>query len=179
MKKILILVFILYGLYSCNKSSTPNAGNFSYTLIDTNGVSHHFSDFSDLIGGRYYYDALPNYASSYPSGYVANQSGGYFFLFYDYTTTATNNITFGVPNLNNTAVAGTDSSGVPSLVINYTDANGLNIIKPVAYTITTNVQGPVTTTTGTIVSGTFSLSGTTASGKTISATGAFSNFIIF
>ena len=79
-----------------------------------------------------------------------------------------------MPSYNQT-IQGTDSSSETSLVINYTASDGANMIKPVTFSITTNIKDTVSLT----VSGSFTLTGTTASGKTISASGTFSNFGFF
>jgi len=166
---------LLFFSFSCKKTSPPTGGSFNYTITDTNGIVHNFSDFSNLIGGLYYYNNGGAGSSQFPAGYISNQEGIHYFLLFDYSTPATNNITFSVPTYNQT-ISGTDSSSTSSVVINYTSTtNGLNIVKPVSYTITTKIQDSALS----IVSGSFTISGTTTSGKTISASGNFSDFGFF
>ncbi|HVM87550.1 MAG TPA: hypothetical protein VMT76_05140 [Puia sp.] len=170
---IIFYASVLFLIFSCKKTSAPNAGNFGYTLIDTNDVSHSFSDYSNINGGLFYYNSSSGYGS-YPAGYISNHDSTHYFIFYDYSSDAVNNIVFSVPSYNQT-IQGTDSSSETSLVINYTASDGANMIKPVTFSITTNIKDTVSLT----VSGSFTLTGTTASGKTISASGTFSNFGFF
>jgi len=173
--KIIFFSAISFFIFSCKKTNAPTGGSFNYSVTDTNNVVHNFSDFSNLIGGLYYYNNGGAGSSQYPAGYISNQNGVHYFLLYDYSTPATNNITFSVPAYNQT-ITGNDSSSTSSLDINYTaTTNGLNLLKPVSYTITTKIAD----TTGTLLSGSFTITGTTASGKTISASGNFSNFGFF
>jgi hypothetical protein len=176
--RLITIIFfsaVSFFVFSCKKSNPPTGGSFNYSVTDTSGVVHNFSDFSNLVGGLYYYNNGGAGSSQFPAGYISNHEGVHYFLFYDYTTPATNNITFSVPAYNQT-ITGTDSSSTSSLSINYTAAeNGLNLVKPVSYTITTKM----TDTTSILVSGSFTVTGTTASGKTISASGNFSGFGFF
>ncbi len=151
----------------------PSAGNFSYTLIDTSGASHSFSDFSNIDGGTYYYDNSGG-SGAYPDGYVSNQSGAHVFELFVRSIPATNTIIFSIPAYNKT-ITGGDSSGYSPLQIFYTSNGNLSTIEPTSFTITTNMSD----TSGATISGTFSISGTTASGSTISVSGAVNNFIIF
>ena len=115
--KFMCFSAVLFFSVSCKKTNAPNGGSFNYTVTDTNNVVHNFSDFSNLIGGLYYYNNGGAGSSQFPAGYISNHAGVHYFLFYYYTTPATNNITFSVPAYNQ-SISGDTSSTTSSLVIN-------------------------------------------------------------
>jgi len=172
MRKLAFLVVLFYSL-GCSKSSPVNSGSFNYTVIDTLGQSHSFSDNSNQAGALYWYDNDLGWGF-YPDGYISNQNGLHYFQFYDYSSQATNNIVFSVPAYNQ-SISGTNLSLNSSLTITYTSSGLVSIIKPVSYTIITSLGD----TTGSNLGGSFTLSGTTADGKTISANGAFGGFLVY
>lgn len=186
-----ISIFILIALVSCSKSkTTPHAqgpaGIFSYTITDTAGVSSTFSDTSTLTGlppstqTPFYVDGAIASPMHLPAGYV--DSATHSFTFQSWHIKFIPN-----PNPNNGPIG---LQNIITFSLPYFKASGPNVallLNNTNYTASSQFvyfpyNGIVTTTitdsAHESLSGSFSITGQTITGKSISVTGTFTGIPI-
>jgi len=138
-----------------------NNSSFSYTYVDTAGVSIHYFEFTDSISGAYRYSDYST--GSIPAGFIM-QNNHFNFNFIDYSNRG-DSLFFTVPSLTN---ANTSASRFKIT------RNGVSIPTTNAMVITSIISN-----SGNKYNGSFKVTANVASGKTFVINGSFDKFPLY